>query len=45
MVSKQNILQQKITDSTKKITELGSIPSNELLNKYEKLSTKNVNMN
>lgn len=42
MASKQNLLQQKIAECTKKIQELGSLPSPEIYSKYQNLSTKNV---
>nr|CAD7572795.1 unnamed protein product [Timema californicum] len=42
MASKQNTLQSKIADCTKKIQELGSLPSPEIYAKYQNLSTKNL---
>ncbi|KAJ8873925.1 hypothetical protein PR048_024762 [Dryococelus australis] len=40
MVSKQNTLQQKIADCTKKIQDLGSLPSPDIVAKYQSMSTK-----
>ncbi|KDR15942.1 hypothetical protein L798_09869, partial [Zootermopsis nevadensis] len=42
MASKQNLLQQKIADCTKKIQELGSLPSPDIYSKYHNMSTKNL---
>jgi structural maintenance of chromosome 3 (chondroitin sulfate proteoglycan 6) len=42
MASKQNLLQQKIAECTKKIQELGSLPSPDIYSKYQNMSTKNV---
>lgn len=42
LASKQNIVQQKITECTQKITELGALPSNEAFGKLIKLSTKQL---
>nr|CAD7454929.1 unnamed protein product [Timema tahoe] len=44
MASKQNTLQSKIADCTKKIQELGSLPSPEIYAKYQNLSTKNTHV-
>ena len=44
MASKQNLLQQKIAECTKKIQELGSLPSPDIYSKYQNLSTKNVSI-
>ncbi|XP_069679641.1 structural maintenance of chromosomes protein 3 isoform X2 [Periplaneta americana] len=42
MASKQNLLQQKIAECTKKIQELGSLPSPDIYSKYQNMSTKNL---
>lgn len=40
LASKLNILQQKIAECTQKITELGALPSQEIYNKFNNMSTK-----
>lgn len=42
LASKQNLVQQKITECTQKITELGALPSHEAFGKLSKLSTKQL---
>lgn len=40
LASKLNILQQKIAECTQKITELGALPSQDIYNKFNNMSTK-----
>lgn len=42
MASKQNMLQQKIAECTKKIQDLGSLPTPDMYVKYQNMSTKNL---
>ncbi|XP_043470607.1 structural maintenance of chromosomes protein 3 [Leptopilina heterotoma] len=42
LASKANILQQKITECTQKITELGALPSHEAYSKFSSMSTKQL---
>ncbi|XP_043271531.1 structural maintenance of chromosomes protein 3 [Venturia canescens] len=42
LASKQNILQQKISECTQKITELGALPSPEAYAKFTMMSTKQL---
>lgn len=42
LASKLNILQQKIVECTQKITELGALPSQEIYNKFNNMSTKQL---
>lgn len=42
LASKLNILQQKIAECTHKITELGALPSQEIYNKFNNMSTKQL---
>ncbi|KAL0121068.1 hypothetical protein PUN28_008650 [Cardiocondyla obscurior] len=42
LASKFNILQQKITERTQKITELGALPSHEAYSKFNIMSTKQL---
>ncbi|XP_070151375.1 structural maintenance of chromosomes protein 3 [Polyergus mexicanus] len=42
LASKLNILQQKIAECTQKITELGALPSQEIYNKFNNMSTKQL---
>ncbi|XP_012256886.1 structural maintenance of chromosomes protein 3 [Athalia rosae] len=42
LASKQNIVEQKITECTQKITELGALPSHEAIGKLSRLSTKQL---
>lgn len=40
--SKQNLLEQKLTESVEKMTQLGALPSQELYSVYVKMSSRSV---
>lgn len=42
LASKMNLLQNKISECTQKITELGAIPNQESISKFQTMSTKQL---
>jgi len=43
-LEKLNILQQKIAECTQTITELGTLPNQEIYNKFNNMSTQNSSL-